>query len=83
MTGQAGSVTLFGARDREGRTYLVDDRAHLPEGAVEVREFAVAPDRVQASVLAVEMEEIRGIPVTVQVGGYRYATASPSGRQEP
>ena len=72
MTEQAGSVTLFGARDAQGRTYLVDDRAHLPEQATEIREFAVAPDRVQWSILAVELEEIRGIPVTIEVGDYRY-----------
>jgi hypothetical protein len=74
MTEQAGSVTLFGARDTQGRTFLVDDRAHLPEGAVDVREFAVAPDRMQGSILAVELEEIRGIPVTIEVGDYRYRT---------
>ena len=40
----------------------------------ETQEFAIAPDQVQASILAVELEEIRGIPVTIQVGDYRYAT---------
>ena len=74
MTGETESVTLYGAKDREGRIYLVDNRADLPEDAVDDREFAIAPDRVQASILAVELEEIRGTSVTVQVGDYRYAT---------
>ena len=79
MTEETENVTLYGAKDREGRLYLVDSRADLPGDALEVREFAIAPDRVQASVLAVELEEIRGIPVTVQVGGYRYATKGTTG----
>jgi hypothetical protein len=74
MTDETGNVTLYGAKDAEGRLYLVDNRADLPRDATGVKEFANAPDRVQASVLAVELEEIRGIPVTVQVGDYRYAT---------
>jgi hypothetical protein len=80
MTGETEKVTLYGAKDAEGRLYLVDDRADLPKDAVETKEFAVAPDRVQWSILAVELEEIRGIPVTVQVGDYQYATNALSGR---
>jgi len=74
MTDKPESITLFEARDAQGQTYLVDDRAYLPEGAEDVREFDVEPDRVEWSILAVDLEEIRGIPVTVRIGDYRYAT---------
>jgi hypothetical protein len=80
MTGETQNVTLYGAKDKEGRIFLVDSRADLPKDAMDVQEFAIAPDRVQWSILAVEMEEIRGIPVTVQVGDYCYATNALPGR---
>jgi hypothetical protein len=80
MTAETGNVTLYGAKDREGQLYLVDSRADLPEDTTEAREFAIASDRVQWSILAVELEEIRGVSVTVRVGEYCYATSAQSGR---
>jgi len=58
------SVTLFGAKDSEGRLYLTDRRDSLPKDAEDIREFAVALDRVEWTILAVEMEETRTAPAT-------------------
>ena len=79
MSQNPDSVTLIGAKDKEGRLYLVDNRAHLPhaEGEfVELTEFRVAPDRVEWSVLSVQLEEMRGITVTIHIGDYIYVTPS-------
>ena len=77
MSQEPERVTLIGAKDKEGRLYLVDNRAHLPhaeEGFVELKEFTVAPDRVEWSILAVQVEEMRGIPVIIHIGDYVYIT---------
>ena len=82
MSQEPERVTLIGAKDKEGRLYLVDNRAHLPhaEGEfVELTEFRVAPDRVEWSILSVQLEEMRGVSVTIHVGDYVYET-SPSNR---
>jgi hypothetical protein len=68
------TVTLFGAKDPAGRLYLVDCQNLLPAGSGEVTEFRVAPEKVAWAILQVELEEIRMVPVTIQVGGYAYTT---------
>ena len=83
MSQEPERVTLIGAKDTEGRLYLVDNRAHLPhaEGEfVELTEFRVAPDRVEWSVLSVQLEEMRGITVTIHIGDYVYVTPLPPKR---
>ena len=80
MSQEPECVTLVGAKDTAGRLYLVDNRTHLPYAErelVELREFTAAPDRVEWSILAVQVEEMRGIPVTIHIGDYVYVTPPP------
>lgn len=74
MTQHSESVTLFGTTDRQGRIYLVDERTLLPGDAADIQEFAVSLDRLEWTILAVQLEEIRGSAVMIQVGQYRYVT---------
>ena len=68
------TVLLYAAQDAQGRLFLTDDRAFLPPDADECREFALAPEQVTWAMLQVEVEELRGTPVTIRVGDYHYAT---------
>jgi len=71
------TITLFGAYDADGRLYLTDTRERLPANTIEIREFAVAPEKLEEVVLSVQAEELRQIPVTIHVGTYQYQTPAP------
>ena len=68
------TVMLYAAQDAQGRLFLTDDRACLPPDAEECRELTLAPEQVTWAMLQVEVEELRGTPVTIRVGDYHYAT---------
>lgn len=67
-------VVLYAARDAQGRLFLTDDRSLLPPDAEDCRELPLAPTQVTWAMLRVEVEELRGISVTIRVGDYHYAT---------
>ena len=78
MSNELETVTLFGAEDTNGRRYLTDSWDKMPIGVIAIQEFPMSPNKVEAAVLAVQLEEIRCIPVTIRVGDFEYSTAPDS-----